>query len=308
MKLYRFILEPHGSFLTNWASDTIFGALCWMLVYRYGEAELATFLEACTKGEPPFVISDAFPGSLLPKPFIPLHRTTQAVQNLEEIQAAKKRKKTAWLSLTEFKQACRGEAYDIEPIDNPFFTITTVHNQISRLTGTTGEGGQLYPLTETYLRPPEEGISATLALYAYCTPNWIGKLHQLLSDLGQTGLGAKASIGKGSFHVVDCTPFDAFGQIQDANGFVTLGHMVPAAHDPVHGFYKTTVKRGRLGEGRSSLKNPFKKPLVLLQPGSAFYDANPNRYFAGRMVTNIAPAAPDAVHCGLVLTIPAKLP
>lgn len=147
-----------------------------------------------------------------------------------------------------------------------------------------------------------------LTLYTFVVEEWIEPLRQLLIDLGRNGLGARASIGRGHFEVVSGEPFEGFTSVPEANGFITLGHMIPAAGDPIRGYYKTLVKRGRLGEDRSHWPRVFKKPLVFLQPGSAFYESQTRRMFAGRMVTSVVPEIEDVVHCGIAMVLPVRLP
>ena len=71
-------------------------------------------------------------------------------------------------------------------------------------------------------------------------------------------------------------------------------------------FYNISVKHGKFGEEKSNSKNPFKKPLILLTPGSCFI-TDEKREFYGRAVDNISNSFPDHIHNGIAFTLKAKL-
>lgn len=68
MKTHRIRLKAHSGSLTPFQADTLFGHLCWTVAYREGDKGLEEFLKPFKEGNPPFLISDGFPGDLLPKP------------------------------------------------------------------------------------------------------------------------------------------------------------------------------------------------------------------------------------------------
>lgn len=76
---------------------------------------------------------------------------------------------------------------------------------------------------------------------------------------------------------------------------MSLSSFCPDETDPTEGLYKTFVKYGKLGEEFTFCGNPFKKPLLMIKPGSAFKtDGKPKEYY-GRMVDKIAPAKESEV-------------
>ncbi|MDK2960693.1 MAG: CRISPR-associated protein Csm4 [Bacillota bacterium] len=304
MEIIRYRLKPLSSFITDWASDTIFGCLAWALVNREGEAALHTLLEACADGAPPFVLSDAFPGDLLPRPLIPTPPRQKEGFGVEDIAAAKRQKKMAWVPLAVFEAARRGEPYEVPVLPQPFVSQAVLHNQINRLSQTTAQGGELYSVEETWLNTNHYPY---LSLYALVEPGWRTRLQELLEEVGQFGIGRRASTGKGAFTVLGSEPFSGFSPLEKANGFITLGSYVPRAAEGAPGFYKVKIKRGRLGQERSHWPTVFKNPVVFLVAGSAFY-GRPEHPFAGRLVHNVAPGVPDVVQCGLTLVLPACLP
>lgn len=92
MKTYRLKLKPKTSFLTPWQADTIFGNLCWIMVWRDGEEALVRFLEEYKNGNPPFVVSDGMPGDFLPAP-AHLSLMTKTSETFDEYKKAKDVKK-----------------------------------------------------------------------------------------------------------------------------------------------------------------------------------------------------------------------
>lgn len=304
MQLIHFRIKPHTSFVTDWASDTLFGALCWMCLYRYGEAKLKELLHDCAAGSPPIVLSNAFPAGLFPKPLHFRSMDRLPVTTLADISAAKKASKAAWLDLSELNDAINGIALVPKHKPRPFLPSITLHNQLSRLTNRTGDHGQLFTIEEVHLNTDAYPY---LSIFARVQTGWENTLAILLADLGHAGVGQKATTGKGGFEVLGYQVYTGFKIPANANGFVTLGVYVPARQDPLEGYYKLEVRRGRLGLDRSRMGNPFKKPLLRLLSGAVFYTDSPYRGFAGRLVGGLSPSAPDVVSCGISLTLPMLL-
>lgn len=303
MKTVRIKLKPLGSFLTDWSSDTITGALLWVYARRFGAVALGQLISAFLKNEPPFILSSGFPGDLLPRPFIP--QPSQQVTTLKQIEEGKKLKKSHWVSLGMFNNLRHGQMHKPEEISKPLWTEVVMHNQVSRISGSTGEGGELYPVDEQFL---DVGYYRHISVYAHVRPDWSDLLTEMFSDLGHTGLGARSSTGKGAFTVEEVAVFNGFSDPPEINGYILLGNIVPKTTDPARGYFKVTIKRGKLGEEYAKLPNPFKKPLVMLVPGSVLYSTTSLAGWLGRFVEDIAPAAPQVVHCGMAMIIPAWLP
>lgn len=303
MKTVRLKLKPLGSFLTDWSSDTITGALLWVYARRFGAEALGQLISAFLKNEPPFILSSGFPGDLLPRPFIP--QPSQQVTTLKQIEEGKKLKKSHWVTLGMFNSLRQGQMHKPEEISKPLRTEVVLHNQVSRISGSTGEGGELYPVDEHFL---DIEHYQQITVYAHVKPDWEVLLSELFFDLGRTGLGARSSIGKGAFIVEEIADFHGFSDPPEINGYILLGNIIPRATDPVKGYYKVAIKRGKLGEEYAKLPNPFKKPLIMLLSGSVLCSTALLPGWLGRFVEDIAPAAPRMVHCGMAMIIPAWLP
>jgi CRISPR-associated protein Csm4 len=70
MNVVRYRLRPRTPAATPWHADTLFGALCWELTQRGGEAALEETLARFRAGDPPFLLSDGCPGDSLPRPLL----------------------------------------------------------------------------------------------------------------------------------------------------------------------------------------------------------------------------------------------
>ncbi len=71
MQDYKIKIKLKSTIITPFQSDTIFGHICWALRYVKGEKYLLDFLSAYDNGDPPLVISSAFPEGYLPYPVLP---------------------------------------------------------------------------------------------------------------------------------------------------------------------------------------------------------------------------------------------
>jgi len=302
MKTMRLRLKPAGSYLTDWSSDTLTGALLWVYYRKYGSNSLSELISAFLENDPPFVLSSGFPGDLLPRPFIPQH--TQKIETLNQIEEGKKLKKSQWVTLEMFNNLRHGMMLKPEEFPKPNTEEVVLHNQVSRISGSTIEGGELYSIEERFLNIKQY---VHITVYANVKPEWNDILSEMFADLGRTGIGARSSTGKGVFILDEYTDFQGFTDLSESNGCILLGNVIPRATDPTKGFFKVVIKRGKLGEEFSKIYNPFKKPLVMLMPGSVFYSLSSMQSWLGRFVENIVPMPPGIVHCGMAMVTTARL-
>jgi CRISPR-associated protein Csm4 len=302
MNTYRLKIKPQSSFLTPWQADTIFGNLCWIIAWHEGEDVLKEFLQDYKNGNPAFILSDGMPGDFLPVP-VHLSLAEQKSEGFEAYQKAKNLKKVAWLSPDIFESVRKGNL----EIDYPeeiktFRAFTTLHSSINRITGTTGEEGSLFELSEYTVEQNE------ISIYLKIRDGWEEKVSLFFKYLSLTGYGKKKSVGKGAFEIIrELEPFDKFNDFDGANAFMSLSNFVPAKSDPTDGFYKTLVKYGKLGGEFTFCGNPFKKPLMMLTTGSSFKVEKTIKPFYGRIVENIAPVKQDVVHYGYAFAVPIRI-
>jgi CRISPR-associated protein Csm4 len=305
MNTYRLKIKPQSSFLTPWQADTVFGSLCWIIAWRYGEEALTNFLQEYKSHNPVFVLSDGMPGDLLPAPSHLPYMLTKT-ENREDYEKGKKLKKVFWISAEKFESVRRGHIQDdIFEDDKPFKNFTSLHSSISRVTGTTGDEGSLFELQEYAL----EKSLHTISLYLKIRDDWVEKVFSLFNDLSLMGYGKKKSVGKGSFKIIGgLERFVTFESLEDSNGFVSLSNFVPSVNDPTEGYYKTMVKYGKLGGEFTFSENPFKKPLMMLIAGAVFKVNGTVRPFYGRMIEGLSSIKPEVVHYGYAFPVPVYIP
>ena len=307
MKLFRLelkIISPPG---TPWQSDTLFGHICWQIVQREGESALNTFLEPFIRGEPPFVLSDGFPQGCLP---VPLPKPFEGdVKDLDEYQERKKAKKLKYCLKEDFLSLREGKAdiitllgkYHKSPIPD-WKREEMLHASIDRNTGTTSGEGNLFSSEVIYT---DDSAGANIIdIYLLCQPEWEQRAIELVEMVAETGYGKDKSVGSGHFALDEYFEADDLLQLDNPSGFVTLSSYVPGVEDPVEGRWKLRAKYGKLSEGAGN-GNPFKRPLIQIEPGAVFACSKFNPYY-GTMVQNIAPGMPRAVQCGYTIALPMR--
>jgi len=283
---------------TPWQADTIFGHLCWIVRYQDGEDALRRFLKPFLNGEPSFLLSDGFPAGQLPRP---LTFTIPDDDSLEGFRRNRQLRRMHFFMEEDFLRAITGEVFEPRAPRKDEERATTravLKNQINRLTGTTGAEGRLFGLIE-YWTPQ-------VTIYLKVHPSEEVQVERLFRALQVSGYGKRRSVGYGAIERLEFNHFGGFPTPQKVSGFVSLSGFVPAENDPTEGHWRLVVKYGKLGEHLASSENPFKRPLVMLAPGSVFRDS-PVREFYGRMVPDVS-ALPGVIHYGYALPVPLNIP
>ncbi|SRR5579871_133083 len=276
MNVYRYRLHPAAGarFATQLEADSLFGAVAWEVVRRSGEADLTKLLDRFRKGEPPFLLSNAFPGDLLARPLVS--------------------GEAGWITRDEFTAIREGRAPASSANAPALREIRELHSGSGEVFETrdwTFANGQNY-----------------FSIYARVAPEWVAPLGKLLAGAGERGIGARRGMGRGQFTLegapeacpwLDPLPFES--------GFVTLSNFVPQDTDPTRGRWAIAVKYPKLaGEpgGRSGQdSNPLKGRLLQLRAGSCFQCPGRPRRWYGSMIPVQA-----ALHYGLALAIGIKWP
>ena len=286
--LVRIKLRPLGVWSTPWQSDSILGALANTWARDEGPAAaVREFIEPWLDGEPQFVISDAFPGDSLPAP------AGLTIWWRWPPESHKSVKKRTWLSEGDFRLIQAGERPDLTQSYEglSFQDHVRLRNSISRLTDTTGEGGELFEVPYTTLtnggdsQRHDDGIGDSvhyLTLYARATEIGLLILEEALQNLGRVGYGADASVGHGGFEMIgEPEPCPEFDEVPGADSFISLSTSQPAASDPVTGFWRLFVKYGKLAPEFHNIAI-FKRPQVMLRAGACFRTHNePGPYYGG---------------------------
>ncbi|HWV58926.1 MAG TPA: hypothetical protein VNZ57_15840 [Longimicrobiales bacterium] len=298
-RLFRIRIRPRGPWRTPWQADTIAGLLCWMCVRTEGETVLRKeIIEPMLAGEPPFVLSDAFPGDLLPTPL--------AVRMGDWPPSLRKTvKRAAWLRPEAFTRVCRGEPLSVDDLSTgyPIIESDQTRNTIDRAIDTTGAEGALFTLTEYLLASGtalREGLGE-LSIYARVHPAATDLLLGLFDELAAVGYGADAAVGKGAFDFpggsaqlesVDSSIGSVSGQ---ASSLVILSTFQPKSGDPARGYWESFVKFGKLGPGIAA--DVFEKhPIVLLRPGACFAVSAEAPAYLGRAIPMDEFLVPEVVR------------
>lgn len=112
-------LKPLSGYATPLRSDTLWGMLCWGIRHIWGETGLVAFLDDCNTGNPPFVVSSAFPYKqygtdrvpFFPNPIaFPNEHQDNKEESLISAELRKKyRKAFAYVNLDDFSAIIKGE-------------------------------------------------------------------------------------------------------------------------------------------------------------------------------------------------------
>lgn len=247
-------------------------------------------------GDPPFVLSDGFPGDLLP---VPVSVRLQSWPS----EYGKAIKRVQWVSRYAFDDARRGRTpqFDHLVLDSPIRERARTRNTLQRSTDRTGTPGSLFTLPEYYLDPGHPSLAGTdwLSIYVRLKPGYEDLFLSLLAELAATGFGSDASVGLGAFrfpmgqpmlepaHGLDDAP-------DNADSLVVLSTFQPGATDPCMGLWETFTKFGKLGPD-FGLSDVRKHPLILMRPG-AIFRSDRDRPFLGRAIPMEEVLPPDSAR------------
>ena len=270
--LARLELTPLGVWTTPWQADSLLGALACVWARSHGpDALRRDLLDPWRAGEPPFVISDAFPGATLPVPAgVPLWWDWPP-------DARKDVKTCRLITVADFRRVQRGERPALEQVDVHIQDRVRMRNSISRATDTTGDTGELFEVPYSNLSRSD----GRLTIFVRASEQGMSILVQALALLGRTGYGADASVGHGGFELGgDPHPCPELAKVPNANGFISLSTYQPASADPTDGFWRTFVKYGKLAPEFHG-NAVFKRPQVMLEAGACFRAGSAPRPFYG---------------------------
>ncbi len=225
MTLHRLKLLPRSPWRTPWQADTLTGMLLATCARVHGPDVLRDRLiepmlaAAETSGGPPFVLSDACPGDLLPVPIWFRLADWPALGNADR----KKLKRARWLAPEAFHAARAGVVPSFDQLiadDAIFLDHARHHNTLSRLTDTTAPGTEadsgLAPFSraETLLRattqvdgglrpnPALSGADYMSIYFRILAPDAADLFLDLMHELSLTGFGADVATGRGQFDIL----------------------------------------------------------------------------------------------------------
>lgn len=244
-------------------SDTLFSAICHAYLDLSGVGALESLLDRFSEGEPPFLVSSAFPfsGETL---FLPAPRIAPPPRAEEQARGAKKRlKETAWLSLEDFSRVLHGEDVSEEEraallprkellprvaLDRTTSSSAIYHVRRAVFPG----GGGLWTILDVRDESLQEALIASLRL------------------LGDMGLGGERTMGCGQFEpIVGEPPMELSALLDGTPPYVSLSRICPE-RDALE-----AADRYALVESRGWMASPTgvqrkRKSVWLFAEGSSF--------------------------------------
>lgn len=294
MRHYRILLKLQSPLGTPLHSGTLFGHLCWALRETQGEPALEHWLAGLRQS--PFLISDGFPAGWLPRPLLePAKRSQPPADPGERRQffdQLKKRRKARWMRREDFlrlREALSRPALEETQAEPGDFlkSAQAPHNRIDRRSGHTLEEGGLFFLEEQW--PPRAGLNWEVYV---CAEMQAGDLHELFEHVGCCGYGRDASWGRGRFSVLAVEAEQQLFAFQ-GNRLMTVSHGSLSAN-MLEPRYRMECHLGRLGNFLARSENPFKYPLLLLQPGATFRPADGGPF--GELLEDVHPHPPEGIR------------
>ena len=311
MQLYKAVIKPKTSFISELQSDTFFGAFCWSYVYIYGEEELRKLLNDCWDNKPPIIFSNGFPSGTLPLPLgiFDEDNDFDKIHDKNERQKAyqnnKKIKKARFVTLDKFNEIINGKINGFTKclVNEEKIKITVPHNMVSRDSGiveNTDGAGNLFNTEESFI-----GNKTTYDIYILSSLDF-EVLHKCIELMFDLGIGASKSTGKGSFELIELNYFNGFNIPDNPNSYIALSNFIPNEDDPIEGYYKTFVKFPMLDREFSNSESAFKKPLLFIQSGANFY-TNDTRTYYGKCIKDVSIRSKDITINACTIAIPSKL-
>jgi CRISPR-associated protein Csm4 len=298
MQLVRYRLRPHSTWVSEWQSDTLMGLLAALYVREAGAEKAASdLLEPWRDGRPPFVLSDAFPGDLLPAPACLGLFGSIGEGNQKRIR------RVSWLTKQEFQEVQAGRlpqgVFTSDPKE-PVQDRVRLRNSIDRGVNSTGLTGTLFEIS---LHALSKGIEC-LTVYAQVDANRIDFLTGIFRLLADTGFAADAGVGQGDVALVEEAAPSSLS-VDEPTGWISLSTFQPAPTDPVAGWWRSFIKYGRLGP-ELPVTSVFKRPQWMLRPGATFFTGAAPREWYGRWIpdtdllpeTTVSELAAENIHPG----------
>lgn len=134
------------------------------------------------------------------------------------------------------------------------------------------------------------------------------EVESIFEDVFVTGFGKKKSSGYGAIEWNGMDDYTKLTEpIEGCNGFYALGNYLPSVEDEIKdGYYRFFVKYGKLGETGASGPNPFKKPMIMMKPGSCFEVEKAREFFGRLTIPGEISSTNNVVQFGMPFTLNIK--
>jgi CRISPR-associated protein Csm4 len=253
-------IKPAGPFRTLPTASTLFGQLVWAAAFA--GLNIDDLLEPFRTDQPSFLLSDAFPTGYFPKPILkPAHAPLDTIKR-KALKDSLYFPEQDWLSSLEHGETSLVDSVTQQPVARTETSHLT-RVEIDDLS-LTARDGRLYSEATHFLRDETWSIFVRPLNDGWQAWN----LRKRLEDVGRSGFGGGASVGRGAFEVLKECPANLMGP-SNANGFTSLSAFIPKDLSPEQGYYDLEVYRGKLGGGYHGT-DPWKRPYVRAKTGSSF--------------------------------------
>ncbi len=289
MQLYKCTLTPKSIFGTPPKGDTIWGHLCWMIRYIYGNDHLESLLNTYRESNPFLVVSDAFYQGYLPKPKMPSHCLG------EDPEMKKENRKRTWMQADDLMSGLYDRAKKEDEVvakrEDKDHIATTVKNSINYLTSRTGEktfapyADRQYHLNN---KPKDLFLLLDESQFSFV------QLCEALELFEKHGYGKDSTTGKGRFEISKPEPIDWEHQ---SSTFMALSPVALAEDETVKKvYYEPFVRFGKFG-GLWAKRKPFKKPVLMMDTASTIiYHNEQSRQFAGLPIGGLVDPVEDELE------------
>ncbi|WP_248910491.1 type III-A CRISPR-associated RAMP protein Csm4 [Halocatena marina] len=296
------LLSPAGPFSEVPRSDTLFGAICWGIRLARGEEFLENVLARFRSGEPPFLISSAFPMLdetdqesvlLLPKPYVPCLQAGTGEMTDERLDALRAWQRIEYVPSSVFSTIVTGAFSDGELLDGYGHddgddTITIGDRTYSckrqcllpsepdctrpfrKTERTRNAVNRLTSATDEALFHRDAVFFPDDAGLHVCVEGDIETVIDGLSVLQNHGIGGDRSIGYGQFRLDGVEELEL--PAPDGDLFCSLSLCIPRAEEMdeflTAGYYEIEPRKGIVENSLASPDNIWKRRVLALAEGS----------------------------------------
>ncbi len=303
MKILCFKVEVKSFLSGNIWSDQLFGHVAWAIKLLKGDAFFNQFIEkyktAQKEADFPMIFSSLFPFHYLPIPAMSFNLST-LFDDETSYKKVKRIKKARFIKDEYFKELSKSLTSEID-VENLYKNIWLqkseerdfMHNTIDRESGRVLEGALFV----------QEQIHYKEALWFFVkvSENYEDLLKEALKFIEIRGLGADAATGAGEVKITEEKPEFIKGWEEEKNSFISISHAV--SRNAL--YYQIATKYGKLFNKIDESDNPFKQPIIMMEPG-AILEKSAKESISDGIIRNIH-RNEKIIHCAIPFLVPVNL-
>ncbi len=284
-------LIPLSPFAIKPSSDSFFGQICYMLFLQgYNLDEILYNYES----DPFLVVSDFFPMGNITAPQMPLKPSDKInIFNLAQRKILKNKNKLNIKNLIDNKVLTintNGLIDEmVEDEDSVIYSNYITRASINRELGSTTKG-KTASFSSVEYEYTAKNDNFYFQVYLYVKPEYQDIVIQAVKDIGQTGYGKKASIGRGYYTVVEENT--VIINTDDCDSILFLSNTIISSFEQYCKkiYYVPVTRYGKHGL-LTSLYYPFKKPFVMASSGALAFNVTDdvfNKSYIGMAATGVS--------------------